>query len=155
MRFASSKFCPLRKKRVDWLPEEPDVYKRQTQAIAAVLAIGLLISVVGSLYLRQIAYLFGATEKIVGYVTAYLRPINSLAFIYMLSSSLTVIVRSDGNPKLVMLACTSGNVANILLDYLFVKMCIRDRSWSRAGKSGRSRISGTRPTCPDCASPLI
>ena len=91
-----------------------------TQAIAAVLAIGLLISVVGSLYLRQIAYLFGATDKIVGYVTAYLRPINSLAFIYMLSSSLTVIVRSDGNPKLVMLACTSGNVANILLDYLFV-----------------------------------
>ena len=89
-------------------------------AVVSVLAAGALLSVFGTLFLRQIACLFGATDLIVGNVVAYLSPISPLCFVYMLSSAMCVIVRSDGNPRLVMVAGAAGNAANILLDYLFV-----------------------------------
>lgn len=91
-----------------------------TMAVVSVLAAGALLSVFGTLFLRQIACLFGATDLIVGNVVAYLSPISPLCFVYMLSSAMCVIVRSDGNPRLVMVAGAAGNAANILLDYLFV-----------------------------------
>ena len=84
------------------------------------MVVGILLGVFGTLGLRQIAYLFGATDAIVDYVVAYLSPISPLCVVYMLSSAMCVIVRSDGNPRLVMIAAMIGNVANIVLDYLFV-----------------------------------
>lgn len=89
-------------------------------AMVLVVGIGVVIATVGTLNLRTIAYLFGATDRIVDGVVAYLAPINLLAFVYMLSSSLSIVVRSDGNPKLVMMAGTIGNLCNIALDYVFV-----------------------------------
>ena len=90
-----------------------DVYKRQ---VVTVLILGALLSVFGTLFLREIAYLFGATDLIVGHVVGYLAPISPFSFIYMLSSAMCVIVRSDGNPRLVMVAATTGNILNIVLD---------------------------------------
>lgn len=93
-----------------------------TQSVLAVLAIGLLISMIGTWKLRDFAYLLGATDEIADGVVEYLKPINPLAFIFMLSSTMSIIVRSDGNPRLVMTACTIGNLLNILLDYVFVML---------------------------------
>ena len=64
-----------------------------TMAVVSVLAAGALLSVFGTLFLRQIACLFGATDLIVGDVVAYLSPISPLCFVYMLSSAMCVIVR--------------------------------------------------------------
>ncbi len=91
-----------------------------TQTIAAVVTFGILFSVFMTPFLEEVAVLFGATDPIAVSVKDYLLPINLSAFIYMLSSALTIIVRSDGNPRLVMLACTAGNLTNVLLDFIFV-----------------------------------
>lgn len=97
-----------------------NINKVFSQAVLLVSFIGIIIAIFGTIFLKQLSYLFGATDLIVDGVMGYLSPINKLAFIYMLSSSLSVIVRSDNNPKLVMVAGTVGNIANIILDYIFV-----------------------------------
>ncbi len=91
-----------------------------TLSVAGVTLIGVCFSVFGTIFIGQVPYLLGATPLIAGSVSAYLWPINLFAFVYMLSSALSVIVRNDGNPKLVMIAGTAGNLTNILLDYVFV-----------------------------------
>ena len=96
------------------------INKAFTQAIVLVTAMGLLVMTVGTIFLRPICYMLGATDQIVQMVVDYLRPVNQAAVIYMMANSLSVIVRSDGNPKLVMVAGTAGNILNIVLDYVFV-----------------------------------
>lgn len=91
-----------------------------TMASMTILTIGLVFSLLGGLFLREIAFLFGATDLIVDGVVAYLKPIAPLAVVYMMTSMLSVVVRSDGNPRLVMVAGTIGNITNIILDYIFV-----------------------------------
>lgn len=91
-----------------------------SQAVVFVLAIGILFSVLVTPNLEKVAVFFGATDAISKGVRDYLLPVNLSAFIYMISSTLTIIIRSDGNPRLVMIACTAGNLLNIILDFLFV-----------------------------------
>lgn len=91
-----------------------------TMAVGALLAIGALFSLAGIFFLPQIARLFGATNLLVQGVVDYLKPIAPLAIVYMMTGMLSVIVRGDGNPRLVMMAGTIGNVTNIILDYVFV-----------------------------------
>ena len=91
-----------------------------TLATVLGLGTGVTIALFGSLFLAPLSRLFGATEELLPYVTAYLRPISAMSFVYIFSSTMTVIVRADGAPRLVMLAGTVGNLANVILDYVFV-----------------------------------
>lgn len=91
-----------------------------TQAFLLTLLIGILFSAVGTFFLGELADFFGATPLIRQSVIDYLQPISIGSFIYLLSSALSIIVRGDGNPRLVMVAGTVGNLANIALDYVFV-----------------------------------
>ena len=91
-----------------------------TQAFITVLGISLGFAVVGTFFLRDIAYLFGASDKIVDDVVLYMLPINLGTPFYLIGSSMSIIVRADGNPKLVMAAGILGDVANVVLDYIFV-----------------------------------
>lgn len=91
-----------------------------TLAVLLSLTAGLLITLFGSLFLSPIARFFGATEELLPYVVDYLRPVNTIAFLYVFSSSMTVIVRADGAPRLVMLASMAGNLSNVALDYVLV-----------------------------------
>lgn len=97
-----------------------EIDKVFTQSLVLTMTIGILFAIVGTIYLRQIAYLFGATDLIVDNVVAYLLPVSPAAFLYMMSSTLSIIVRSDGNPRLVMTAGITGNLINVVLDYVFV-----------------------------------
>lgn len=104
-----------------------------------VVAIGLLFTIFGTIFIKQVAYGLGATPKIVDDVAKYILPINLGAVFYMLSSMLLVIVRSDGNPKLVMIACTVGNICNIILDFTFI-------IWLRWGVFGAGLATILGPT---------
>ena len=91
-----------------------------TQAFLLTLLIGILFSAVGTFFLGELADFFGTTPLIRQSVIDYLQPISIGSFIYLLSSALSIIVRGDGNPRLVMVAGTVGNLTNIALDYVFV-----------------------------------
>ena len=90
-----------------------------TQSMALLAVVGLTMTILTSVFIVPLARIFGATDRILTEVVDYMRPINLLAFAYIFSGALGVIIRADGNPRLVMIAGTTGNICNIVLDYVF------------------------------------
>lgn len=91
-----------------------------TLAITLIGVLGICFTLLSVLFTEELAILLGADELVLSDVVAYLIPISYGVLFYMLSGALTVIVRSDGNPSLVMLAGIIGNIINIVLDYIFI-----------------------------------
>lgn len=84
------------------------------------MGIGILVSILGLIFLEPFAVLLGAPPELVPAVMDYLRPLQCVAVVYILNCTIQVIIRADYNPKLVMAAAICGNAANIFLDWLFV-----------------------------------
>ena len=86
--------------------------------------ISLLVAVLGNVFLDPLAELLGATPRIHGEATEYIRYIVSFSPFLIFSFLLGGLVRNDGSPKLAMFALAFGSVSNIVLDYVF--MCPLD-----------------------------
>ncbi|WP_053985962.1 MATE family efflux transporter [Niameybacter massiliensis] len=95
-------------------------HKTLTMAISTVTLLGTLFTLLSILFTKELALLLGADTTILKDVIGYLIPVCYGVLFYMLAGSLTVLVRSDGNPKLVMVAGMTGNLINIILDYIFI-----------------------------------
>ncbi|HWI46665.1 MAG TPA: MATE family efflux transporter [Rummeliibacillus sp.] len=86
----------------------------------------MTVSIVGILVVfclwkqEQIAYLFGASPKVLPYVEDYLHVILLFGIVYVLENILSIFVRNDGNPKLAMAGLITTSVLNIILNYLFI-----------------------------------
>lgn len=91
-----------------------------TMALLLMTILGIILTFVSVLFQKEIAQILGANEKILDKVIIYLKPIYYAILLYMFTGTMIVIVRGDGNPKLVMIAGMTGNVLNIFLDYIFV-----------------------------------
>lgn len=97
-----------------------DVNKVFTLSVVSSLCTGLVLSILGVIFRVPISRILGSNKELMPYVADYLMPIMSMCFVYIISVTLQVIIRADKNPKLVMVATMSGNVTNIVLDYVFV-----------------------------------
>lgn len=75
-----------------------------TQSMVLLAVVGLTLTLLTSVFIVPLARVFGATDRILTEVVDYMRPINLLAFAYIFSGALGVIIRADGNPRLVMIA---------------------------------------------------
>lgn len=91
-----------------------------TMAIVSIGIIGSILMVLSIIFVKPIATTLGANKEILEPAIGYLKPVTWGVLFYMFSGVLTVLVRSDGNPKLVMLAGIIGNLINIALDYIFI-----------------------------------
>lgn len=91
-----------------------------TMALISVGVIGSVLMLLSMAFVRPIALALGANEEILESAIAYLRPVTWGILFYMFNGALTVLVRSDGNPKLVMTAGIIGNVINMGLNYVFI-----------------------------------
>lgn len=100
--------------------EKKKINKVFSMTIFTCIIVGVLITILGIVYLEEFAILLGAPESMVLSVMEYIRPIHQIAFLFILNGCLQVIIRADYNPKLVMVAATIGNLCNILFDYIFV-----------------------------------
>ncbi len=86
----------------------------------------MTISIVGVLVIiclwkqEQIAYLFGASSKVLPYVEDYLHVILLFGLVYVLENIFSIFVRNDGSPKLAMVGLILTSVLNIILNYLFI-----------------------------------
>ncbi|MGG0655858.1 MATE family efflux transporter [Rummeliibacillus pycnus] len=91
-----------------------------TQSVMmTIIIVGVLI--VLSLWKQeQIAYLFGASTKVLPYVEDYLHVILLFGIFYVLENILSIFVRNDGNPKLAMIGLITTSILNIILNYIFV-----------------------------------
>ena len=84
------------------------------------LAAGLLICVLGQLFLEPLAYLLGSTDTILPYTKAYLRVILFGAPWMTASLTLNNQLRYQGSAAYAMVGIASGAVLNIVLDPLLI-----------------------------------
>ncbi len=91
-----------------------------TMSALMMAAISIVMTALSLFALRPLACLLGADETLLPYVIEYLRPIviGTPAFILMYASG--ILLRADDAPKLAMFSMLIGNLANIVLDYVFV-----------------------------------
>lgn len=100
--------------------EREQAIKTCNTAIRILGIIGLLIMLLGNLFIHPIAEMLGATPDIHTKAVSYLRYIVTFAPFLLFSFLLGGLVRNDGRPKLAMFALTFGSVSNMVLDYVFM-----------------------------------
>ncbi|SET73956.1 putative efflux protein, MATE family [Natronincola peptidivorans] len=86
----------------------------------AVTFFGILICVIGLLFINPILRMFGATDILLPYAREYLQVIllGSIYFPFVVSSN--SLIRAEGNAKAAMFTMMIGAISNIILDYIFI-----------------------------------
>lgn len=82
--------------------------------------ISISIVLLGNLFIDNIAYLLGSTDKIHGQAIEYLWYILTFSPFLLFSFLLSGLARNDNKPKLAMISLIIGAVSNIVLDYVFM-----------------------------------
>jgi Na+-driven multidrug efflux pump len=90
------------------------------QCLAISAIIGVILAIVGVVFQENIALLLGANQDLLSSAVAYLKWTATFVLLQIIVFGLTVFVRNDDAPKLVMMASIVGAVLNIILDVFFI-----------------------------------
>lgn len=100
--------------------QQKDAEKTLGNALVLLIVSGLIITVLGEIFLEPLLVLFGASEAVLPYAMGYMRIILLGAVFQIISLGINNFIRADGNPKLAMYTMFLGAGTNILLDPLFI-----------------------------------
>ena len=89
-------------------------------AISLMLFFGVFITLITSVFLEPMLYLFGATDKIIPYAAPYARIICLGIPFGIFATGMSYFIRSDGNPNYSSFVLISGAVFNIIFDPIFL-----------------------------------
>ena len=89
-------------------------------SMTMLVIIGIVIAIVGEIFLSPILVLFGSPKSVLPYGIEYMRVILIGAPFVMMANGGAHLVRADGSPWYSMIVNLSGAIANVILDYLFV-----------------------------------
>jgi len=101
------------------------------------IAVGLIITIVGFITLKPLAYVLGATKTIYPYARDYLSLILVGAPFMCGSLVLNNQLRFQGNASFAMVGITTGAVLNCILDPLLIEVA----NWGIAGAAAATTIS--------------
>ena len=106
-------------------------------ATTLLVASGVIIMVVVNIFLKDLLWLFGATNQTIDYAVKYTR-ITSFGIPFLLfSTGFNPIIRADGSPIYSMLSVLTGAILNTILDPIFIFVC----NWGIAGAAWATLIS--------------
>lgn len=91
-----------------------------SSAFAAATLLGLIIAVLGLIFLSPLMYLVGATETSHPFACDYTRYILIAAPFMCASYVLNNILRSEGESALAMIGLCTGGILNVILDPIFI-----------------------------------
>ena len=92
----------------------------QAQVLFLLTAVGVLLTVLGSVFLKPILYLFGAGPESYPYARQYAE-IYILGTVFsMLATGLNNFINAQGYPMMGMMTITLGAVLNLILDPVFI-----------------------------------
>lgn len=91
-----------------------------TMMILLTVILGVVLTVLGFIFLEPIAYLFGATEAMVGTCVLYGRVVIAFAITYMLQNVFQSFLITAEKPELGLYVTVAAGVTNMILDALFV-----------------------------------
>jgi putative MATE family efflux protein len=83
-------------------------------------AVGLIITIFGTIFIKPLALLLGSTETILSYAVNYLRFILLGAPFMVSSFMMNNLLRYQGSALFGMMGMTTGAVLNIILDPIFI-----------------------------------
>lgn len=88
--------------------------------MAALIVVGIIITILGEIFLEPVLEMFGADQTIIGYSMDYMRIIFIGATFNILGFGVNSFVRADGQPRLAMITMFLGAGLNIVLDPIFI-----------------------------------
>lgn len=89
-------------------------------ALTLSIIVGIVITVIGLIFLNPILNIFGASENTLFYAKQYITVILGGCTFNILSFALNSTVRADGSPKMASFTMIAGCLTNVVLDYVFV-----------------------------------
>ncbi|SHI71009.1 putative efflux protein, MATE family [Clostridium cavendishii DSM 21758] len=84
--------------------------------------VGIIISVLGSIFIKNIATILGATEVILPYAEAFGKIIILFAPIFIIKTLFEFFIRTDGNFNFSLLLSIISGIVNIIFDYIFISI---------------------------------
>ena len=91
-----------------------------TQVIYWGLGIGIIITIIGIFFSKNIVKFLGASSSILPLANSYLKTVMCLSLGFIINNIIVCFVRNDSNPNLAMLAMLTASGSNIILDYVFI-----------------------------------
>lgn len=96
------------------------IKKLMGNALILVVSIGILLAVLGCIFLEPILNLLGATDAVMPYALEYGFVIMLGAPFAMLGPALSNVIRADGSPRYSMMSTLVGALLNVVLDPIFI-----------------------------------
>lgn len=90
------------------------------QCLTLAFAIGTIMALLGFFLREQLVVLAGANEALLPSAAAYMKWMAAFFLFQMIVCTLSVFVRNDDAPRLVMVATSTGAIINAALDVLFI-----------------------------------
>ncbi len=91
-----------------------------TMLVKLTVVLGVILSLIGILFIRPISYLLGATDAMIEDCVIYGRIVLSFNTAFMLQNVFQTFLAAAEKPKLGLWITTAAGITNILLDALFI-----------------------------------
>ncbi len=102
--------------------EEERANRLAATSFYSVFIIGVMIAVLGNIFVEELVYLLGSTETIAPYAMIYARYIVTAAPFMMASLAMNNLLRGQGSAMYGMIGITVGSVLNMVLDPVFINI---------------------------------
>jgi putative MATE family efflux protein len=109
------------------------VHKFIGGAILASFAASVVFCVLCGIFMNKILFAFGASDATIGLARSYFIIILSAVPVFMLTNTISPIIRADGSPGYSMMLMLTGSIINVVLDPLFIfvfKWGIAGAAWA-------------------------
>ena len=100
--------------------DEAGARKNLGNAVVLSAAVGILLAVVGLVFLEPMLYLFGATEAMMPYARPYTFVILLGVPFGIFSTAMAHVIRADGSPRYSSAVLLSGAIFNMIFDPIFL-----------------------------------
>ena len=89
-------------------------------AVVLLIAIALVLSVAGLIFIDPLLIIFGASEAILPLAHSYLKIILIGTIFQTIGFGMNSFIRGEGNPRIAMLTMLIGAILNVILDPIFI-----------------------------------
>ena len=100
--------------------EQEEADRTFANAVMLLFGVGILLSVFGCIFARQLVVFFGASPSVVAEAVLYMSIILLGQPFGMCNMAFTAIIRADGNPQYMMRSMMIGAALNVVLDPIFI-----------------------------------
>jgi len=91
-----------------------------TMMIKLTVKLGILLSVIGIVFMRPVAKLLGASDEMIGQCVVYGRTVLAFNTFFMLQNTFQTFLTAAEKPKLGLAVTVAAGLANMVLDFLFI-----------------------------------